>query len=570
MATPASGAEIWLTINDKPLSFRPNDENEALNISEYSDNTIEITNEAPKHITIVIDEEPLITRSYGIWTWRPEHYAGLYRLIVQAPGHEARTAWVRVFPHKFSQRLYKQMKEELAAISLELWFRLDSPAIEKTDYARRLQETSPLHDYKHIHAIVEKMRDVMLHIRSEPYFALHTQSFQRNWHEVAHFSNGTSPLPGACLELAEQAANGQGIRYLPQRWSVHTTSPTYDVYENRLLKHFLQKQLVARLSIIQERAKREAQWLEPRFKRYHNQEDGDTLRSLQRVVADCQQMKQRCMYWSSEEFLKTVQPVVLAGKATQVLLKHPAYSRFFRLYLLFQQRLKTASTERYVNELALRKVSELYEMWSVFVITRMAIDVLLTAGYRMVSNTTFYEVEKNYFQFDVRRNVASIVLTKDDLRVEFKYEPVYPNQSTVRAHSALVATIIGDDPLTPDMAIEVYKNGEPQDILVFDAKYRRRRARNGLFYPNQEDLDKMHRYRDNIQYQRYHPERSRQPYTLDDIVSSAYILYPGNNIHTESNGKIGALPLIPNLSPQRLDDIREQLKDLLYYAYLID
>ncbi|HEY4035763.1 MAG TPA: DUF2357 domain-containing protein [Ktedonobacteraceae bacterium] len=572
MATLVSGANAWLTINQKPLRFEPRNENEQLIITEYSRNMIRITSKAPEITALLIDDQELETDRYGMWIWNPKHYAGLYRFVVQLPGSPPQTALVRVFPHKFSQPLYEKMKKDLSETALDLLFRLDSPAMEKAEYVARVQETSPLHDYHQIRAIIEKLRDIMSHLHREPYSTLHEQSTQQDWQEISHFSDRVTPLPGESIILPQALAERHRIRALPQRWTMQQSRPTYDIYENRLLKHFLQRQLTAKLEIIQEHAKREKKQREAIYARYHNDEDGETISKLNQAIAACQEMKQRCIQWSSEPFLKTVQSVALLGKATQVLLKHPTYSRFYHLYLQFQKRLKTThNTDRYVTELAMRKVSELYEMWSVFLITRMAIEELLAADYQMVSNTTFYQIEKNAFQFDVRKNVASIVLKKENRRVEIKYEPIYPNQSTVTLRSALVATTIGSYPLTPDMAIEVYQDDQPQDVLIFDAKYRWDRASNGSYYPKQEDIEKMYRYRDNIQYKRYQQGQTRRPYTIDEIVRCAYILYPGNKIHSESkNGSIGSLPLIPNMSSQRLDEVREQLKDLLYYAYLID
>lgn len=570
MATQVSGANSWLTINGQALSFQPESENEALHIREYSKNTIEITPAAPDHLSIWIDDQQLESKRYGIWTWNPEHYAGLYRLTVETQSHRRYTAYVRVFPHKLTQRLYEQMKAELSATAIDLLFSLLSPAIERAVYTSRSQETSPLHDYRQIRGVIDQMHDVMAHIRRDPYRALHQESIRQEWQEIACFSDVVAPVPRELVHLPEQPTRRQSIRYLPRYWTVQQNSPTYDTYENRLLKQFLQKQLISKLTFIQARAEHEKRQVEQRYARYHNDEDGETIRRLNHAIDECQRMKQLCIVWSSEAFLKDVQPLALANKATQVLLKHPTYSRFYHLYLQFQQRLKTSvDAERYVSELALRRVSALYELWSIFAISRMAIDVLLAEGYRLISNTTFYEVETDRFQFDVRKNVSSIVLAKDELRVRFIYEPLYPNQSTVNHRSALVATTMYG-PLMPDMAIEVYERDTPQHVLIFDAKYRRSRAYDGSFYPNEEDVDKMRRYRDNIQYRQYHNGRARNPYTTQSIVSSAYILYPGNQIHTEANSRIGALPLIPNLSPRRLDDIREHLKDLLYYAYLID
>jgi hypothetical protein len=116
------------------------------------------------------------------------------------------------------------------------------------------------------------------------------------------------------------------------------------------------------------------------------------------------------------------------------------------------------------------------------------------------------------------------------------------------------------------MAIEVYKGDEPQNVLIFDAKYRWEREH---YTPKQEDIDRMYRYRSNIQYKRYDAGNRRQPYTTEAIVSSASILYPGNKIQREANSRVGGMPFIPGTS-QRVGDVREQVKDLLYYAYLID
>ncbi|HEU5375631.1 MAG TPA: nuclease domain-containing protein [Ktedonobacteraceae bacterium] len=282
-------------------------------------------------------------------------------------------------------------------------------------------------------------------------------------------------------------------------------------------------------------------------------------------------MKERCIRWSSEPFLQDVQSLAHGGGATQILLKNPTYNRFYRLYLRFQQRLKiTRDAQKAVDELSLKKVSALYELWSVFTLSRMVIDDLLPAGYRIISNSTIFEVEKDYFQFDVRKNTSSIVLAKDDLQVKLKYEPIYPNQSQMRHQSALVATTWGRNPLTPDLAIEVYQGDRPCDLLIFDAKYRREKE-NRRAYPKRDDLNKMRDYHASIQYQQYTGGGGRDPYTRNLIVNSAYILYPGDELYKEEPDRsIGALPLVPGMPATRLHEVRAALRDMLYQTYLID
>lgn len=59
-------------------------------------------------------------------------------------------------------------------------------------------------------------------------------------------------------------------------------------------------------------------------------------------------------------------------------------------------------------------------------------------------------------------------------------------------------------------------------------------------------------------------------YRRYDVVSSAYIIYPGNELHQEGADKnIGALPLVPGMSTSCMDEVREILKALLHKAHLV-
>ncbi|GHO82283.1 DUF2357 domain-containing protein [Dictyobacter formicarum] len=565
MDTQVSGVNNWLTINGNPLNFEQGTENQALEIGEYRENTIRLTSHGPDDTVIFIDDQKLETAIRGVWTWNTKHYAGLYQISVKASNHPEHITFIRVYPHKFTQHIYEKMKSDLSKIAIDLLFELNSPALEKVDYSLRSEETSAFHDYKQIKLIIERMKDILSCIRRKPYATLQSHSIPQQLQEISHFSSDVMPLPGAKINLRP---NQTGQIHLPQHWMVPVSNLSYDNHENRLLKLFLRDQLVTKLNNIQERAEKEQKRAEDVFARYHNKEDEGKVQKLKHVIRDCQTMKQRCISWSNERFLEKVQVTTLASHATQPLLKNPHYNRFYQLYLQFQQRLQTTiNTDKYITALALHRVSTLYEMWSVFNITQIIIAELLKVGYRMISNTTFYQVERTYFQFDVHRNEASIILAKEDNRVEFKYEPIYPNQSTVINRSALVNTNYGNNPLTPDMAIEVYKNEVPLYILIFDAKYRWKKEANGI-YPKQEDMNKMNTYYNSIQYKKYNTTLRKS--SLEDVVSSAYIFFPGSKIHTQNKGKIGALPFTPNMAENHLKEVKEKLKDLLYYAYLLD
>jgi hypothetical protein len=572
IAIPASGANTWLTLNDKPVLFQEGTENLEAGAMEYKQNYLCTTSSAPRPLEIFIDQKQLETHDYGFWVWRPRTYAGLYELRVKASGYPDQVTKVRVIPQYFTQTLYQKMLDDVSNITAGLLFSLVSSVSERVESVQQLQEASPLQDYRHVRVIIDKLGDILSAIRRDPYRVLTNKIEQRDWHDVWHFNCDCQAIGGDIIHVPQRFNGKVRSLALPTRWQVPQAVPSYDVYENRLLKQFLQKQLIAKLNDIEERAKGEIQRRKATlaYKQKHKFRDAEdeqqAIAALERVVLECDRMGKRCRQWSDEAFLRSVRGEVSGSKATQVLLKHPSYSRFYKLYLQFQQQLQISlNTKAYIAELSLRKIPELYEMWSVFEITRMAIDELKLRGYVQLSQNLFYEVDKS-FHFNVHKNVASIILAKDDTRVKIIYEPEYPNYNITREEK-LVTTNGRSLPQTPDMSIEIYEHSKPQTVCIFDAKYKRERESDGYFYPLVEDTDKMNNYVANIQYQRY--DATSRRFRTYSIVSSAYVLYPGNRVYEEASGKVGGIPLRPNMSPNLQLAARKKLNDILSDAGIV-
>ncbi|GCF11076.1 DUF2357 domain-containing protein [Dictyobacter arantiisoli] len=579
MAIPVSGVntglDTWLTINDRPVSFQAGTENLAVEAMEYKQNYVRATVYAPHPVEIFIDQKPLNTYNYGLWLWKPFTYAGLYELRVHVPGSDYpdQVTKVRVVPQYFTQKLYQNMQEDLSNIAADLLFNLVSSVSERVKTVQRLQDASPLQDYRHIRLIIDHMGEVLGALRRDPYRVLSNQTEQREWSDVWQFNGDSQAIGGDTLHIARKVGRHTQTLTLPARWQVPQTVLSYDVYENRLLKQFLKKQLITKLNAIQERAVSEIGKRKialTHAKRHNFSDVGEQEKgivALEHVIDECQNMKQRCLQWSNNLFLRSVRGEVSSNKATQVFLKHPHYSRFYKLYLQFQQRLQISlNSQTYITELSLRKMSELYEMWSVFALTRITIDLLKEEGYEASSQHLFYEIDKGNFHFEVRKNIASIVLARDDKRIKIIYEPNYPNYNIHRAEG-LVTTNGRSLPQTPDMSIEVYQQNKPAAVCIFDAKYKRVREDDGYFYPLVEDIDKMSNYAANIQYQRYDTISKR--FRPSNIVTSAYVLYPGNRVYEEADGKIGGIPLRPNMSLDHQQEVRQKLRDILYEAQVI-
>jgi predicted component of viral defense system (DUF524 family) len=572
MATPVSGANRWLTLNGKPLVFQDQHENLQARAVEGRNNLLRAQADAPGPLEIFVDDILLDTSVYGFWYWRPEWHAGLYELRIEAPGYEPQRTMVRVLPAKLTQQRYEQMLVELDAIATELLFRLNSPAGEKAVTNSQTQESSPLRDYRLLQAILEPFSNVMEQIRRNPYRVLYETDEQRLFHEVHQFSNEAIPLPGEVFPVPAVGTGRWKNVTLPTRWQVKEKKLTYDVHENRLLKQFVQRQLMNKLAFLKARAESEIKRREQQrlIKLSRGWDDDETaeIEKLKQVMSDCERMARRCIAWSSEPFLTTVRSSTASSHATQVLLKNPFYSRFYRLYLQFQQELQiNLDTERYLTTLSLRKVWDLYEIWSVFRISMLILEELTKAGYTFLSSNLFYEIDSQTFQFEIRKDTSRIVLGRGDLRVEMRYEPRYHSHQSAGSTASIVSNIRRDKYVSPDLAIEVYEHGKPKHVMIFDAKYRWLREPDGLHYPNDDDLDKMRMYRDRICHKVYNPRGST--YRLFKIVTSAYILYPGDVVHSEASDGIGALPLVPSMAVSLITRVEGTVKKLLRMAHLL-
>lgn len=577
MATPAFGVNpdpnTWLTLNGQPLSFERNNENLEANAHEFdhSDygNLIRITNAAPDDLRISVDDAELQTERYGSWYWRAKAFAGLYQLEVSAPGYPLYTALVRVVPSKLNYARYQQMLTDISQVALDLLFYLSSPASEKLVVNSRESSSSALREYTLVAEIIKEMEGVIAQIRREPHRTLAEHSEQRFLHEVNQFSAEVRPMPGPAVKIpagvAATVSRQKTLAYLPEIWITTQKSLTYDVYENRLLKHFVQHQLTAKLGVIQDVAKAEIKRRRENLViiRQRGWDDDETpqIEKLEDIIADCGLLAKRTQLWASEAFLKDVKKPTIVSKPSQILQKNPNYSRFYRQYLRFQQELKISyDTDTYLTTLALRKMSDLYEMWAVFRVTRVVIFLLEDFGFRLVSNSGFFEIDENRFQFEVKKNLASIELEKGNLRVKIKYEPIY-NSSFNAGNNQIVARAKYER--KPDLAIEVWSGSRAVKVIIFDPKYKDEKVGDTYTYL-EKDLNKMREYRDVICWKSANNPRP-QP-----IVSSAYILYPGTEPeHDPSYPEIGAIPLVPDLAPNEEAFLYEAIEDTLNKAGLI-
>ncbi len=569
MAIPVSGGnnpDSWLTLNGKPLSFQPGQENLAAQAQEFKINKLEITKFAPRSLVIKADKQVLPSKYAGYWEWLPKAFAGIYDIKVYV-GNRKRpyVTKVRVLPSNVSFEAYQMMLKDISQMSMDLLFFFNSPSSEKTLPKRDWSKASAFNNYELVKSMMQRLEDIIAQIRRNPHRVLCKVSQPKFLHEVSDFSATEGVVNGPHIKTPATISGRLQNLQLPQTWNIAQNTLTYNVYENQLLKHFLQHQLFSKLQVIRIAAKAE----KVRYKQDltimqannwggqgYKQQDIDKLTE---IIDDCERMIRTCLIWSGESFLLSVKPISVVSKPSQVLQKSPHYNRFYQQYLLFQQKLKISlEVDNFVTNVALRKMSDLYEIWAVFQMTHLILDKLLTAHYAFVSSQGFYEVDAHRFQFEVRKNVASIVLAKEDLVIKFRYEPIYEPQSTLVEGLGVYAA----KRRTPDLAIEIWQNHKAVKVIIFDPKYKyKQKGQRQICLP--QDLNKMREYRDLICW------KDSESHNLEYIVSSAYILYPGNvEEHHPQMPKIGAIPFKPNDDENEKNLVSTIIDDILVEAGL--
>ncbi|MBP7962076.1 MAG: DUF2357 domain-containing protein [Caldilineaceae bacterium] len=544
MATPASGVNSWLLLNDQPVSFHLGDHNLDAKTQEYAANHFRVTPGAPERIELWIDGKLLETEIYGRWLWWPKGFAGLYQLQIRRGTKLLGVAQIRVYPSKLSYERYQVMLTDISKVATDLLFQINAPASEQLSVKYKGDKPAAIREYEQIKRIIFEMSRIFPQIRRQPHKQLSTLAEERLIHEIPYFTPDIEPISGNYVTInRHQDPDSLEPIWVPERWQVNRAVPTYDVYENQLLKYFLWRQLIPRITHIQDRAKQEIrrrqQDLAIKIARDWEDDETPLIAHLTEVVRTCEKLQRVCTRWGSEPFLTEVKPLGTGGKPTQVLQKHPYYNQFYRLYLRFQQHLRFSfDPDPYLHRLALRKLSTLYEIWSVFQVTHILLGWLNQAGYQIISTNRFYTLVDDQFHLDLDRN-GSIVLQKGPTEIRLRYEPAYPSDREVA--SGLVS-VRSRYPLTPDLSVEVWSNREAKRLIIFDAKYRTQEE-HGRSYFLQKDLEKIAFYREAV---RWKSGVARQ--RPKSIVASAYILYPGDVLeHDPHYPEVGALPLVPKL-----------------------
>jgi predicted component of viral defense system (DUF524 family) len=311
---------------------------------------------------------------------------------------------------------------------------------------------------------------------------------------------------------------------------------TFDVYENRLLRLFLDQ--------VQRRLRR----LAAVFAESNLLTGLAEVEKLQRQIGIAAREA-----WFLEE---VALPGYVPTRATMVLLRRPLYRAAFERFLEFHREAFVQLDDDRLDA-PLDNLPHLYETWGTLEVIAAILELGDELGFetreQRIARHTYHSV---FIKVLPDGKPALVMVHPEDGR-EIRVIPQKSFGRTARPHRSISFA------QRPDLTVQASRPGGDTQLLVFDPKYKLRSE--GMAgstledddslegepgQPKKVDIDKMHAYRDAIRDGR-----------LRRVVSHAAILYPGASVQYE--GGVAALSALPDDSKPLIDAVKGILRTAL-------
>jgi hypothetical protein len=414
------------------------------------------------------------------WHWDVQDYVG--RITIGLERADGAAIWpvqeVVVDPHR-----HKLTREQFAAMIADINAEATiayslSPATQQIELSQ-YRQCLGLAQLEYIRQQIEPLRRVIEAIACRPCRILKREDeYVKLAHAraaddrsldwlVAH-PNNLMPVNLANVPAGARDLHRQMAGHLPARIQITRRLVSYDVYENRLLKHFLQR-LSAVLRHTQARlaeTEQDSAYVDEPIRRLAHRRLSE-LRGYRHTVYNLLGL----------DFLQEVGPLRRFRPVTQVLRRDPFYARFYTLYRQFERAITPFEGAPF--RLSLEKTWQLYEYWCFFQI----ISILRT----LVGDEIEFDAGS---LLHTHADGVSLALPKAKVQITqrlcvfFQKSYIYYDGKRAGSYSHT---------MRPDISIEVYNgDGCVERIILLDPKYRvSSRSIN-------QAMDDLHRYKDAI------------------------------------------------------------------------
>ncbi len=457
------------------------------------------------------------------YSWTPLNFAGIFKPVfeIKTKGNRPNKKYTLRLDvlSKFddegsNNQNFHYMLNSLRRKHLEIFNLFNPSHIPKT--AGKFVPPTPFEQFKVLEANMKKLENIVYQISLNPNKKLIKETRRDGFYaldmvdpnvifDIATQRGGLIKAPNGSIapELQELLQDVNGNRHLPDTVPVYRTAPTFNVFENQLLKRFLTLITIC------------SKFVEKRFEQEECKEDCDHEK-IEQYIRDCREFHKKAQFMKRYSFLDNVTETDKIAYHTPVLQREANYMRFHDIFKDFIKMPFFDFSEHLT--LPILDLPVLYEYWSVIQI----IDILRNIeGWKKDQNF----IEKNEFGYLIKlgTGVPLIKLSNEDKCIYLFYQKTYK-------------TYAGRN-LIPDITLEMHMNEKRSKILVLDPKYRSD-LRSGDPNDPENAINKMHVYKEAIRGE-----------DGEYIIEAAYAIYLGDSdIHNSKNDikdKIGGINLVP-------------------------
>ena len=279
---------------------------------------------------------------------------GIYNLKLVIDG-DVITQKIRVRPVKITQKDYETMLEDIKEEVYNLIFSTFGRSVEYIKMAFKTQPKIPIEFFSFFERNFRRFRAIFRRIRKDPNRGLRKQTKLTEIYETDYFDDIVEFQKADKIMLPIQK-KFRGI--IPKKVLVFENVQTHDVYENRLLKHFLGL-IINKLNFIEKVAEKEERLAE---------ENQDIFRTLDKRIEKWKEIALRCREYRrialnmwNEDFIEDVARIKLL-KTSMVLQKEPRYKIFYELYQDFRKNSVVEVHSDYFY-MPIRQAWDIYEIW---------------------------------------------------------------------------------------------------------------------------------------------------------------------------------------------------------------
>lgn len=472
----------------------------------------------------IIREDSVELRTI-IYRWQPVNFAGIFDLILEIGTEEKKSKKYTLrldvlskFAEGSNERNFLFMLNSIRENHIEIFNQFNPSRIPKIK--GKTVPPTPLEQFDVLERNMKKLENIVYQISLNPNKRLIKETRRDSFYALDMVDHNIiydistqrgglirAPDDSVAPKLQDLLVDTDGTRYLPDSVIIYRTAPTFNVYENQLLKRFLT--LITICSKIVER-------------RFEQEERGklekNEIEKIDKYIQKCKEFHRKAQYMKRYSFLDEVQETDNIAYHTPVLQREVNYMRFHDIFKEFIRKPLFDFSE--VLNLPILDIPTLYEYWAVIQIVDILCDM------KDNWNVSQHIIEKNKFGylFSLREGDNSLFeLYNNEKRLSLFYQKWY---KTYAGRS-----------VKPDITLEMRLNGKLSRILVLDPKYRFNLDSGD---PNDPEsaINKMHVYKEAIRGD-----------SGDHIVEAAYAIYLGatdEHPKYDTKDKIGGMKLFPN------------------------